>query len=460
MLPHASFKIPPWLWRGCFEKLYFARNGSKRLSYWKKVEATQHWSEGKLRELQWQRLKAMLRFIYKNNQFYKSRFQSVGVHPDQVRAPEEISKLPVLTKKEIRLNTPAMISSGYHMEDLICFKTGGSTGKALELFITEECSELRNACARRHDRWTGWEPGEAIGALWGNPKRPKSLREKMVDRLVQPVIYLDTMEFSDMSVQRFAEEWGTAQPTLLFGHAHSIFLLANHVKRMNIRIIRPKGILSTSMMLLPHERDVIEKVFKVKVFDRYGCEEVSLIASECEQHQGMHLNIEHLYIEFLKEDGTAAGPGEEGQIVVTDLMNKAMPFIRYRVEDVGVPSDKKCDCGRGLPLMERVAGRVADFLIRPDGSKVAGISLIENTLTRIPGIDQMQIVQEEVGSIILNIVRGPAFTTDTAEDLAGYFKSLFGEGSRVGINIIEEIKPERSGKYRFSICRVDSSHEA
>jgi phenylacetate-CoA ligase len=94
--------------------------------------------------------------------------------------------------------------------------------------------------------------------------------------------------------------------------------------------LRLKGIISTSMMLLPHERKVIEKVFQCKVTDRYGCEEVSLIGCECEMHEGMHMNIEHLVIEFVKDDGSYAVPGEPGNIVVTDLMNYAMPFIRYK----------------------------------------------------------------------------------------------------------------------------------
>ena len=106
---------------------------------------------------------------------------------------------------------------------------------------------------------------------------------------------------------------------------------------------------------------------------------MALIASECERHQGLHLNIEHLFIEFLRPDGTQAAPGEEGTIVITDLINRGMPFIRYRIEDVGVPSDRRCTCGRGLPLMERVTGRVADYLKRRDGSLVAGVSLVERT---------------------------------------------------------------------------------
>ena len=334
-----------------------------------------------------------MRYVYNNNVFYRDRFDQAGICPSDISTAEDLVKLPILTKEDVRQNTAQMISHGFDMKLLQAAKTGGSTGKSLNLYFTEECSELRNACARRHDCWSGWQPGEPIAACWGNPKFPKTLKEKLKFALLQPYIFLDTMHVDKASVEDFLSQWRKVKPTLLYGHAHSLYLLAQSIRQYGLQAPRLTGILSTSMMLIPSERKIIEDVFGVKVTDRYGCEEVSLIASECEQHQGMHLNIEHLVIEFLREDGTPASPGGPGKIVVTDLMNMAMPFIRYQVEDVGVPSDRVCSCGRGLPLMEHVTGRVADFLVKPDGSKVAGVSLIENTLTHFAGIVQMQIVQ-------------------------------------------------------------------
>lgn len=436
-----------------FERLYFARSGSRRLDWWRELEKTQYWDEGRLREVQWRRLGELLRFAYEHNSFYRGRFVGAGLHPDEVRKPEDLCRLPILTKDEIRRHAPEMISNGYKREDLLCFRTGGSTGKPLQLFITEDCSELRNACARRHDRWTGWEPGEAIGALWGNPELPHTLKQRIVDRFIQPMIYLDTMDFTDAAVYRFAADWQKVKAKLLFGHAHSIYLLALRVKQIGIDAIRPKGILSTSMMLLPHERAVIEAVFGLRVFDRYGCEEVSLIGAECEIHHGMHINIDHLYVEFLGDDDTPVAPGEPGRIVVTDLMNYAMPFLRYQVEDVGVPSARRCVCGRGLPMMEAVSGRVADFLVTRDGRRVAGVSLIENTLTTIPGFAQMQIIQESPDRITLNLVTSEHFSRHSEEALLHYFEKLF-RGIQINIVFVTDIPPEKSGKYRFSICRM------
>jgi phenylacetate-CoA ligase len=171
-------------------------------------------------------------------------------------------------------------------------------------------------------------------------------------------------------------------------------------------------------------------------------------------HRGLHVDIEHLYVEFLRPDGSAAEPGEEGAIVITDLFNRGMPLIRYRIEDVGVPSDRVCACGRGLPLMERVTGRVADYLKRRDGSMVAGVSLVERTLTAIPGLEQLQVVQDSLDEVVLKVVRAPDFNAATERALVSEFRAIFGPGINIRAEYVDHIPQERSGKYRFSICRV------
>lgn len=106
--------------------------------------------------------------------------------------------------------------------------------------------------------------------------------------------------------------------------------------------------------------------------------------------------------------------------------------------------------------MESVSGRVADFLVTPDGTRVAGVSLIENTLTKMPGIAQMQIVQETRESLTLNVVRAEDYPASTTKELADYFGGIFG-GMRIDIVFVNEILPETSGKYRFSICKIENA---
>ena len=160
-------------------------------------------------------------------------------------------------------------------------------------------------------------------------------------------------------------------------------------------------------------------------------------------------------IEFLNDDLEQVKPGEPGKITVTDFNNHGMPLIRYQVGDVGVPSSRKCACGRGLPMMERLEGRVADFLLTASGAMVSGISLVERTLTKIPGIEQMQLVQETVKSLIINRVKGQEYQQETDKQLLNELAEVFGKDVTYQILDIKHIPQEASGKYRFSICKVN-----
>src|SRR5262249_3866810 len=160
--------------------------------------------------------------------------------------------------------------------------------------------------AMRSDRWAGRDLGAKTVALWGNPPVEEGVKARVRSMLLSRLLYVDTMGLNEASVSEFISTWRRARPRVLYGHSHSIYVLARLVQGQGADDIRPAGIISTSMMLLDNERAVIEKVFRCPVSNRYGCEEVGLIAAECPEHRGMHINWEHVIVECLKDDGTPA----------------------------------------------------------------------------------------------------------------------------------------------------------
>jgi phenylacetate-CoA ligase len=439
--------------RYVFSPLWDLKDGRTRLRILRELNRSQWLPPETLRARQAERLGQMLRYAAAHSPYYQRVFREQRFDPANFR-PEEFQALPLLTKAIIRSSTEEMLSREFPRETLGMHKTGGSTGVALTTYFDRDWLEPRSADALRSNQWAGYFHGMKVASLWGNPPVPRTFKQRLRARLLDRFVYLDTMDFSDASVANFIERWRREGAEVLFGHSHSLYMLARYVLAHDIHDLRPRGIVSTSMMLLANERQVIERAFACKVFDRYGCEEVGLIASECERHEGLHLSTEQLFIEFLRPDGAPAAAGEEGAIVVTDLNNHGMPFIRYRIEDFGVPSVRACSCGRGMPLMERLTGRVADYLKRTDGSMVAGVSLVERTLTAIPGLEQLQIVQPAIDQIVLNVVRAPDFSANTERSLLAEFAAVFGAGVSISAQYVERIPQERSGKYRFSICRI------
>ena len=444
-----------WLSRHVFFPLWEIKDGAHRRQYLRELSASQWCDPAQLQRRQWERVRETVEYAYRHCAYYKARYAGSGFDGNLCDW-EDFCRLPLLAKRDIRGNMEQLLSSEYRREDLVEAKTGGSTGSALTLYFDPQCQEMRNAAAMRSDRWAGWDIGMKVAAIWGNPPVADTVKKKLRSFLLDRVIYLDTMDINEHSVRRFVADWRRERPSMLFGHAHSIYILATCLRRMGVEDVRPIGIVTTSMMLLEPERQVIEAVFGCRATNRYGCEEVGLIACECEQHAGLHLNVDHLIVEFLRDDGTEAEPGEEANIVVTDLINRGMPLIRYRVEDRGVRGDRKCACGRGLPLMERIVGRQADFLKRPDGSMVAGVSLVERTLTAIPGIEQMQLVQDSLSLLQVNVVKEKGYTPESEMRLIRELNHIFGDSVTVKIQHVAELDKTGRGKYRFAICNVCS----
>ncbi len=401
-----------------------------------------------------QKLSAVLGHAYQNCPYYQTVFSRVSSDPAQLMA--RFSKIPILTKEDIRKNKDQMCARNFPEEKLIPKKTSGSTGVSLELFMDVDCSEWRRAVAIFHNGWTGWKLGEKTAAVWGNPPPAANWRAFLRNALLERCIYLDTLGMDENDMAFFLKELARYQPTLMMGHAYSLYYFARFVEKENpAASFNLKGIISTAMMLYPWQREVIERVFGCKIFERYGCEEVSLIASECEAHTGMHINTDSLIVEFLKDDGRPAMEGEEASVVVTDLMNYGMPVIRYKIGDWAVYSDEQCPCGRQTRLIAKVTGRDADFIVTPEGKIISGISLTENFSLKIPGVEQMQIEQLRRDHLRIKIVRDPGFNEVSERLLVDLSKRTFGDMMRWETVFVDKIPQEKNGKYRFVISHLE-----
>jgi phenylacetate-CoA ligase len=400
---------------------------------------------------QWKKLTILLARAELHSPYYRELFRNHGISSRDVRSWSDFARLPILTKDAIREHRDRLVRDDTPLERLTPGRTSGSTGVALHFFTKEDEFQPKRAVEVYRDQWSGWRLGEWRAALWGvpNPHSHRGLRARVRGRMLDRCVMLNTLLIDEPSLARFANEVFRRRPTLLFGHAHSLYLLAVHWRQAKLPSYRFSGVISTAMVLHEFERRMIEHTFGVRVFDRYGCEEVGLIASECEAHEGLHVNTDTLVVEMLGSQRA------ECRLLVTDLCNYAMPLIRYDIGDMGVPGPKTCPCTRTYPLLARVAGRVADYLRRPDGVWVSGISLTDNFATLIPGIVQMQIVQDSPSHLSLRIVKDQDYGADGERLIRQQVSERFGEAMRVTLEYVDRIGPEPSGKYRFSKYLLD-----
>jgi phenylacetate-CoA ligase len=429
---------------------------SPYLSHYRWLRVHEYDRPEEVRARQWAALKYLLRHAHASVPYYRRRFDEAGLHPADVRDFEDFQRVPILTKNDIRSHGPALLSDRFAAGDLPCKTTSGSTGVALKVWVDEDSLQWKRACTIRADEWSGWRFGERSARLWGNPAyRRRGWRGRLRNALLERACYLDTLKMDEAALARFARAVRRQRPPLLFGHAHSVYLFAEYVRCQGITGIRPRGIITTAMVLHNWQRRVIEEVLACPVTNRYGCEEVSLIACECERHHGLHVNAAGVHVEVLR-DGQPVPPGQPGSVVVTDLTNRAMPLLRYQVGDVAVLADRPCPCGRGSPLLERLEGREADHVVTADGELISGISLTENFALHVPGLAQLQIIQETVHRFLFRVVPGREFGPASLERLGALVAECFGPGVEYRCEYVDRIPPEPSGKYRFCISRVEN----
>ncbi len=433
------------------------RRGERRqLAYQREFERTQFLSADALRQLQWVRLRALLRHAYRACPFYRRRFDQVGAHPDDLRCLEDLRALPVLEKRDIQEQGGDLIARDWPGDDLIRNQTGGSTGTPITFYLCRDRKCSRAAATLRHNRWAGWRIGDRAAVIWGAPRdRPGTgLRQRVRGALLREPLWLDTAAITEADLERFHRELHRYRPRIIQAYARSATLFARFLAERRLEAYRPTALVTSAEVLDAGDRELLETVFGCPVYNRYGCREFSVIASECAVHDGLHVMAEGLYVEIETPAGPAA-PGQVGSILVTDLLNPAMPLIRYRIGDMGSWSRRPCPCGRHLPRLAEVAGRITDFLVGSDGRLVSGVFLATYVVAQRPSLGQVQIHQARAGHVVYRLRPGPGFDMQRDGDyLRQATRQHLGGAATAEVEVVRELAAEPSGKFLFSRSSV------
>lgn len=419
-----------------------------------KLEQFQWFSIEEIKKAQFQKLREILDHAYENVPYYREIFNKLEINPQNINALEDFRKLPLLSKEKIIENFSKIIAKNYKRKDLIPNSTSGSTGVNLKFFKDRKTSNYTNAINLRHTRWTGWDIGDKHIQLWGShydiSKQQKFYR-RLKNIFINRTLFLSSYDMTKENMLEYRNKINKYKPKLITGYASALYLFSRFLYENNLDVYSPRGIISSAETLYENQRKTIESIFGCKVFNSYGCREVGSIANECREQNGLHIDAEHIIIEVLDEKGNPCKPGKMGEIVVTDLDNYAFPFIRYKIGDLGVLKERKCPCGRGLPLFEKIVGRVWDVIVGANGNRLIGTFWL---IKDIEGIKQFLVLQKKLGEIILNLVVDKSFTREEKQKLIKRIYLKCGENMKVDIQLVNKIPLTKSGKRRFIISKV------
>jgi phenylacetate-CoA ligase len=402
-------------------------------------------SPAAVRALQDRRLRAMVRHAWTNSPFYRRKFRDAGLSPADIQSVADLVKLPTTTKRELQDAGPGeVIARGFSPEDTVVEATSGSSGRVLQVHHSRAAYDRYAAFAFRHLREIGYRPWDRVAYTCYEPlpalpweRLGLGGRQQVDLRRPDPRAYVEDL-------LRIRPDVITAYPSILLLVIHS-------ATPAELARIRPRAIHLHSELLTAGIRATIGQAFGCDCFDDYSTFEFHHVAYECRHHR-YHVAADNVVCEFVR-DGRLVGPGEQGAILLTGLTNRAMPLLRYAIGDVGGPSDERCPCGRGFPVMQLIQGRVDDHLVLPSGRRLSP-RMVNPAIENLPGILEHVLVQEAVDHVVVNLNVAQSHRETTPTLVAQALRDLFGEPVRVEVRLSNDLERGRTGKLRCIVSRV------
>jgi len=403
---------------------------------------TQWLSSVSISDLSLKRLRALMQYSYDNVPYYHRIFKERNLTSSDIKSVKDLHKLPRLTKKIVKDNFDKMISSNFPKSDLVPWSTGGSTGVPLKFMQDRESLRWIDTAMLRSFCWAGYRRFNKLVTVWGFPEKPSPLKPW------QRHLTISTFGVGDRQIMHYLELIRKFKPKGIRGYASSLYVLAKQASGIKLDFA-----ISSSEVLFDRYRKLIEEKFECDVFDNYSSREF-MVASECKEHAGYHVAAENVMVEFVRDNEHVA-PGERGEILVTDLTKYGMPLIRYETGDLGKSSDEVCPCGRGLPLIKCIEGRVTDIISTPRGKFISSpaVTLIFRNLE----VDKFQIVQKTKEKLVIKIVKGPRYSHIDTEYVLDQFRKYIEEDMEVEVEFVKRIPLTKSGKLRVVVSLVNHS---
>jgi len=426
--------------------------GMNVMSCLRELERTQWYSKEQIEQLQARRLHALLEHAYRNVPYYHRMFKMSRVRPTDIRGPGDLRKLPILNKEDVRNHLSELVATNYPRKRLSLMSTSGSTGQPLKFYHDNSAKSYIYAANIRSNSWAGLEYGDKYARFTGSPF-DSGIRayERICDVLTRRVASLPSYDITEARLFEYVQKIRRSKPKAIIGYASALYLLGSFVKDQGISDVTVGTVISSSEQLW--RRELIEETFHSKVFDNYSSREFA-IAAQCEMRGGYHILSELILLEFVKGN-EGVSTGEVGEILVTDLTNYGMPFIRYRIGDLGRPCEDLCSCGRGLPLIESIEGRSMDYITTCDGRILSGGNL--TMLFKDLRVRQFQVHQKARTKVVVRVVRAPGYSREDSEKIVSGMKRLIGPETNVELILQESIDMGTiSGKRRFIMSDIST----
>jgi phenylacetate-CoA ligase len=427
-------------------------------TYFKELEYSQWLSRKQILDLQFHKLQALLEHSYYHVPFYRKIFDNLSIKPSDIKSLDDLAKLPFLTKEIINDNLySGILSDNHDKKKMLKIVTSGSTGSPFTCYADKFQLEMRWAATLRSMEWTDYTFGDKCARLWHQTigmSLSQRVREK-IDAILSRRIFIPAFSIDSGAIKKYMLKLKKFNPVLIDGYAESFNFLASYISSNPNFKIKPKALISSAQILPEQSRSIIESNFKTKVYDKYGSREFSGIAYQSINNEE-HLVVAENYIVEIIKNNKKAKAGEIGEVVITDLNNYCMPFIRYKIGDLAKAVDPKkiSACGRELPLIGSIQGRVQAIIIGSNKKFLPG-AFFGHFFKEYPHmIKQYQVIQNKIGEIDLKIIKADRFNTQEMLLILNNLREFMGLNTKINIKYVKKIEMVRTGKHQGAISNI------
>jgi phenylacetate-CoA ligase len=431
--------------------------GRQTFRYWRELEQSQWYTRSELEQMQFDRLQQLVRHAFAHCPYYRQRWQELSLHPTQLLCPRDWQRWPLLSREDVSANR-LQLRADRSGQRLLSKSTGGSSGMPLHFDLDLESHERRTAATYRGYNWANAGPGTKQLYLWGIALGQRSWRQRLKDRLWERLnrrLVLNCFDLSEERLPAFLHAHNRYRPDVIVAYTNALYFFARMLAECGLTPRPPRSIIVGAEKLYSFQRELIEKVFQAPVFETYGSREFMLMGAECDRHAGLHLTTENLLVEVLNDEGRPVSEGEEGNVVVTDLTNRGMPFLRYANGDRAVAGCATCSCGRGLSLLGGVVGRRLDVLRTPDGHWIPG-EVFPHLLKDYVPVRRFQVIQDEPDHVQVKLVVGPNWNHSERERVGHALQEVLSPAMRLDLAVVDDIPLTRVGKLRVVVNQCES----
>ncbi|MBA2882997.1 phenylacetate-CoA ligase [Desulfosalsimonas propionicica] len=385
----------------------------------------------------------------KNVPYYRELFKEQNLSLNDIKSFEDIKKIPLLEKQVLRENPQKLVDGHCNAKRLQVVHTTGTTGSPLKIYCNDRARQKNYAYFDRFLINAGIDPKGKKATLGGRVIVPPSQAKKPFWRYsyYQNNLLFSSYHLSDENIPLYIKKLYEFQPHYIDAYPSSIFFIADYAARNCIDLTGiTSNIVTSAETLFDEQRAVIESVFDAHVFDQYGAAEMCVSIGQC-QSGNYHVYSDYGFLEFLREDGSDALPGEEAELVCTGYINEVMPLIRYRIGDKGVLSTKNCNCGSPFPVLEKLVGRIDDMILTPEGKRIGRLSPV---LKGFP-VREAQYIQESIDKLEVWIVKDELYNKRTEADVLKELRKRLGNSMEIQIKYVSAIPRGKGGKLRSVI---------